>query len=72
MSEPKYGNFSGPYFPTLGLNTEYLSVFSPNAEKKDQKKFCIWTLFTQCLFNHSFTSSNLKYVNILENNILVF
>ena len=25
--------FSGPYFPALGLNTEYLSVFIPNAGK---------------------------------------
>ena len=37
---PKYGVFSGPYFPAFGLNkeryavrrdTEYLSIFSPNA-----------------------------------------
>ena len=24
---------SGPHFPAFGLNTEYLSVFSPNAGK---------------------------------------
>ena len=38
MSEPKYGDFSGPYFPTLGLNTEYLSVFSPNAGKEGPER----------------------------------
>ena len=31
----KYGDFSGPYFPVFNLN-------------RNQKKFCIWTLFTQC------------------------
>ena len=31
----KYGVFSGPYFPTFGLNT-------------DPKKLRMWTLFTQC------------------------
>ena len=33
---PKYGVFSGRYFPIFGLNRrdiKYLSVFSPNAEK---------------------------------------
>ena len=29
----KYGVFSGPYFPAFGLNTEYLSVFRPNAPR---------------------------------------
>ena len=29
--------------------TQYLSVFSPNAEKYGPKKLRIWTLFTQCL-----------------------
>ena len=31
----KYGDFSGPYFPAFGLNTEMYSVdiFSPNKEK---------------------------------------
>ena len=32
---PKYGAFSDPYFPVLGLN-------------KDPKKLRLWTLFTQC------------------------
>ena len=26
-------SYSGPYFPAFGLNTEYLSLFSPNAGK---------------------------------------
>ena len=26
-------SYSWPYFPAFGLNTEYLSVFSPNAGK---------------------------------------
>ena len=25
--------YSGPYFPAFGLNTPYLSIFSPNAGK---------------------------------------
>ena len=29
----EYGVISGPYIPAFGLNTEYLSVFSPNAGK---------------------------------------
>ena len=49
----KYGVFSGPYFPVFGLNTEINSVKSPYSvrvqEYRDQKKLCIWTLFTQCL-----------------------
>ena len=35
---PKYGVFSGPYFPSFGLNTSYLSVFSPNAGKYGPEK----------------------------------
>ena len=40
----KYGVFSGPYFPTFGLNTErywdtpYLSVFRPNVGKHGPDK----------------------------------
>ena len=36
----KHGVFSGPYFPAfgLGLNTEYLSVFSANAGKYRPEK----------------------------------
>ena len=36
-----YGVFSGPYFSAFGLNRrdmEYLSVFSPNAEKYGPEK----------------------------------
>ena len=29
----KYGVFSGPYFPVIGLNTERYEVFSANAGK---------------------------------------
>ena len=34
----KYGVFFGPYFPAFGLNTSYLSVFSPNARKYGPEK----------------------------------
>ena len=34
----KYGVFCGPYFPAFGLNTEYLSVFCPNAGKYGPEK----------------------------------
>ena len=30
--------FSGPYFPVLGLNTKYLSIFSPNAGRYEPEK----------------------------------
>ena len=45
------GVFSGPHFLAFGLNTrdtEYLSVFSPNAGKYGPEKTPYWTLFTQC------------------------
>ena len=29
-------SYPGPYFPAFGLNTEYLSVFSPKRENTDQ------------------------------------
>ena len=38
------------FFPHLDgkrSDREYLSVFSRNAENRDQKKLLIWTLFTQ-------------------------
>ena len=49
----KYGVFSGPYFPVFGLNTYGdLLRTSPCSvqiqENTDQKKFRIWTFFTQC------------------------
>ena len=34
----KYRVFSGPYFPIFGLNTPYLTVFSPNARKYGPEK----------------------------------
>ena len=34
----KYGVFSGPYFPALGLNTERYSVFSPSTGKCGPEK----------------------------------
>ena len=42
--------FSGPYFPTFGLNREryFVSPYSVRIqENTDQKKLRIWTLFTQ-------------------------
>ena len=39
--------FSGPYFPAFGLNTPYLSTFSPNAGKYGPEKLQIRTLSTQ-------------------------
>ena len=35
---PKYGVFSGPYFPLFGLNKERYSVFSANVEKYGPEK----------------------------------
>ena len=40
-------NFSGPYFPAFGLNTERYGEFGPNAGKKGAEKLRIRTLFTQ-------------------------
>ena len=43
-------SFSGPHFPTFGLNrrdTPYLSIFSPNAKKCGPEKLRIRTLCTQ-------------------------
>ena len=42
-----YSKFSGPHFPAFGLNTPYLSVFSPNPTKYGPEKLQIWTFFTQ-------------------------
>ena len=41
-------------------NPEFLSVFSPNAEKYGPEKLRTWTLFTQCLVK----SCSLKFRNI--------
>ena len=47
-------SFSFPYFPVFGLNTDiysvntqYISLFSPNAGKYGPEKLRIWTSFTQ-------------------------
>ena len=42
----KYGVFSGPYLPACGLNAAPYSVRM--RQNTDQKRLCIWTLFTQC------------------------
>ena len=34
----KYGVSLDPYFPTFGMNTPYLSLFSPNAGKYGPEK----------------------------------
>ena len=47
MPEPKYRVFSGPYFHALGLNTEYLSVFSPNAGKYGPEKNSVFGHFSR-------------------------
>ena len=40
-------SFSGPQFPAFGLNTPYLTVFSPNVAKYGPEELRIRTLFTQ-------------------------
>ena len=45
----KYGDFSGPYFPTFGLNTGISPYSVRMQENTNQKKFHIWTLFTQSI-----------------------
>ena len=37
-----------PHSVWIRRDTNYLSVFSPKRENKDQKKLRIWTHFTQC------------------------
>ena len=41
-----YSEFSGPYFPTFGLNTHHLSASSPNVEKYGPEKLRIRALST--------------------------
>ena len=43
----KYGDFSGPYFPLLGLNT-------------DQKKLLTWTFFAQYILQTFCPYSQIK------------
>ena len=40
-------SYSGPHFPVFGLNTEYLSLFSPNAGKCGPEQLRIQTFFMQ-------------------------
>ena len=47
--------FFRPYFPIIGLNTERYGV------NTDQKKLCIWTLFTQ---------RSLKYIRKISEDFL--
>ena len=52
-------NFSGPYFPAFGLNTE-----RPNAGKYGPEKLRIRTLFTQCLIEKSAPVSGSIFLEI--------
>ena len=61
----KYGVFSGPYFPIIGLNTERQEVFSPNAGKSGPEKTPFWTLFTQCFV------SNLEFCLPILSSLLI-
>ena len=64
-----YSEFSDPYFPTFRLNTEYLSVFSPNAGKCGPEKPRIRTLFTLWVWLWFFT--NFFYFDFLSHAIPV-
>ena len=44
---PKYGGFSGPYFPVFGLNTEIYSVFSQNTGSYRPEKNSIFSHFSR-------------------------
>ena len=51
----KYGVFSGPYFPALGLNTERCRISPYSVRMRgntDQKQLRIWTIFTQSWQRH--------------------
>ena len=61
----KYGVFLVCIFPHLDWirrNTPYLSVFIPNAENSDQKKLCIWTVFTQLKLTKRYLNSDYRKV----------
>ena len=53
-------------------DTEYLHVFSPNAENTDQKNLCIWTLhivFVSASFKHIYNFfDKSQYRNNLKSN----
>ena len=71
-----YSEFLWSVFSTFGLNTEYFSIFSPNARKCGPENLQIPTLFTQCQLNifqvknwkHDIDS--LKFWGILWRNLL--
>ena len=73
----KYGVFSGPYFPVFGLNTEIISVFSPNAGKYGPEKnsvfghFTRWYFYQNQIYNSEifFIESRTNIWVILEKNI---
>ena len=52
----KYGVFSGPYFPAIGLNTERYEVFSANAGKYGPVKTPYFETFyaVSCIIIYSF------------------
>ena len=67
MKSVRIRSFSGPYFPTFGLNTEYLSIFSPNAWKHRPEKLRIQVLFTQHsdLYFSTFVSEIFRVLSLL-------
>ena len=48
-----------------GEISSYLSVFSPGAEKYDQKKLRIWTIFTQCDYTESKNRAIISYYHCM-------
>ena len=71
----KYGAFSGPYFCTFGMNTDWTLRISPYLvqmrKNTDQKKLHIWTLFTQLMFYCCmFQCCRILCSNVLSFNVL--
>ena len=72
----KHGVCSGPYFPAFGLNTSYLSIFSPNARKYGPEKtlylvtfhavYICRTLHFRCLTRFWIRLRNLLLRNFLQ------
>ena len=69
---PKYGVISGPYFPAFGLNTKYLSVFSPNTVKYGPAITPYLDTFhaVMGLVAYSQNSDSLKTENLFSNILL--
>ena len=67
--------FSCPYFPVFGLNTPYLSVFSPNAGKYGLEKnpnldsFTQWLLCRSCNLNKNATQNHFE---VLHKELLLY